>query len=229
MPLMAAAPLIGAGASLLGGIMNRNAAGNAAAAQGQGFARGNQALTDGRNNANAQMQPYATGGGNAFNAQQALLGLGGDPNSAMQALQNSPGYQFRLSEGLKGVQGSAAARGMLGSGATLKGLTQYGQNFASNEYDKRNQQLAGVAGMGFNAAGQIGQNYMNTADALNQNAIGVGGAQAGGITGRANAISGALGNAAGFLGMGAGGGMGGMTPVGAGAPKGTIGGVRVRR
>jgi hypothetical protein len=194
MPLasLGAPSLIGAGSSILGGLVSGRAAGNAAGAQAAGLRQGNAALTDGRDRANAQLNPYAQGGGAAFSAQQALLGLGGDSASQMAALQNSPGYQFRLGEGLKGVQGSAAARGLLGSGATLKGLTQYGQDFASNEYDKRNSQLAGVAGLGYNASNQIGSNYMNTADSLNQNFGQIGEARAGGITGRANAITGAI-------------------------------------
>lgn len=196
MPLAAVA----AGGAIVNGVMGARAAGQAANAAGQGFANGSQAITDGRNNANAQMQPYAAGGGAAFQGLQGLMGLGGDPNSAMQALQNSPGYQFRLGEGLKGVQGSAAARGMLGSGATLKGLTQYGQNFASNEYDKRFQQLQGVSQMGMNASGQIGNNYMSAADALNKNAIGAGGARAQGINGRAQAMQGMIGGLTGAFG-----------------------------
>lgn len=178
-----------AAGSVISGAMNARAAGQAASAQANGLRQGSAALTEGRDQANQQMQPYATGGLNAFNAQQALLGLGGDSASAMAALENSPGYQFRLGQGLKGVQGSAAARGMLGSGATLKGLTQYGQDFASNEYDKRFNQLNGVANMGYNASNQIGSNYMNTADGLNKNFAGIGEARAGGINGRAQAIS----------------------------------------
>ena len=72
---------------------------------------------------------------------------------SLTALQNSPGYQFRLGEGLKALERSAAARGTLLTGGTLKGLTRYGQEFASNEYDRRNQQLFGWAGLGANAAG----------------------------------------------------------------------------
>lgn len=52
----------------------------------------------------------------------------------LQDLQNSPGYQARLDAGLKGVQTSAAAKGTLLTGGTLKGLNQFGQDFASNEY-----------------------------------------------------------------------------------------------
>lgn len=53
----------------------------------------------------------------------------------LDELQNSPGYQARLQEGLKGVQNSAFARGTGLTGGTLKAIEQYGQNFASNEYN----------------------------------------------------------------------------------------------
>lgn len=178
-----------AAGSVISGAMNARAAGQAASAQANGLRQGSAALTEGRDQANAQMQPYATGGANAFSAQQALLGLGGDSAAQMAALQNSPGYQFRLGQGLKGVNSNAAARGMLQSGATMKGLNNYASDYASNEYDKRNNQLAGVANMGYNASNQIGSNYMNTADGLNKNFAGIGEARAGGINGRAQAIS----------------------------------------
>lgn len=48
--------------------------------------------------------------------------------------QNDPGYQFRLQEGMKALQNSAAASGTLFSGGTGKGLEEFGQNYASNEY-----------------------------------------------------------------------------------------------
>ena len=59
---------------------------------------------------------------------------GGD---MLGALQTSPGYQFRLAEGLKGIERGAAAKGTLLTGGTLKALTRYGQDYASNEYQNR--------------------------------------------------------------------------------------------
>lgn len=47
---------------------------------------------------------------------------------------NSPGYQFRLGQGEQALQQSAAARGVLNTGGTLKDILGYGQNFASGEY-----------------------------------------------------------------------------------------------
>lgn len=45
-----------------------------------------------------------------------------------------PGYQFRLEEGMKGLMGSAAARGALGSGETMKDAMKYSQGLASQEF-----------------------------------------------------------------------------------------------
>lgn len=50
--------------------------------------------------------------------------------------QNDPGYQFRLQQGRDLLEHGAAARGDLLNGATAKAEQEYGQNYASNEYDK---------------------------------------------------------------------------------------------
>jgi hypothetical protein len=53
--------------------------------------------------------------------------------TAEEAAQD-PGYQFRLKQGLDAIQNSAAGKGVLHSGNTLKGLSDYGQESASQEY-----------------------------------------------------------------------------------------------
>lgn len=49
-------------------------------------------------------------------------------------VKQDPGYQFRMSEGVNALDASAAARGRLLSGAQQKGVTNYAQNLASQEY-----------------------------------------------------------------------------------------------
>lgn len=49
-------------------------------------------------------------------------------------LAQDPGYAFRLAEGQKALERSAAARGGLLSGATLRGTQRFGQELASQEY-----------------------------------------------------------------------------------------------
>ena len=45
-----------------------------------------------------------------------------------------PGYQFRLSQGQKALERSGAARGVTNTGGNMKGLLDYGQQAASQEY-----------------------------------------------------------------------------------------------
>lgn len=53
--------------------------------------------------------------------------------SADAAMQE-PGFQFRMDQGRKALESSAAGKGVLRSGGTLKDILGYGQNFASQEY-----------------------------------------------------------------------------------------------
>jgi hypothetical protein len=57
---------------------------------------------------------------------------------------NEPGYQFRAQAGQDALERSAAARGVLRTGGTLKDLTEYGQNFASSEYSNVFNRALGV-------------------------------------------------------------------------------------
>ena len=74
----------------------------------------------------------------------------------------SPGYQFRMDQGLKAIERSAAARGGLRSGATMKSLNDYAQGTASDEFARYVGGLQSLAGVGqsANAANQkAGQTY----------------------------------------------------------------------
>lgn len=51
-------------------------------------------------------------------------------------IANDPAFKFQMEQGLKGIQNSAAARGTLLSGGTLKSLDQFGQGLASTYDDK---------------------------------------------------------------------------------------------
>ena len=130
-------------------------------------------------------------------------------NFGMSDFQADPGYNFRLSEGLKALQNSAAARGSLMSGGTMKGLQRFGQNLASDEYTNafnRYQsqnanlynRLAGLSGTGQVQSQQMAAQGANAANTMGQNIIGAGNAQAAGIMGRSNAYSGAIGQGMNF-------------------------------
>lgn len=122
----------------------------------------------------------------------------------LDKFQQSPGYQFRLREGLKALDRTAAARGGLLGGNQLRGITQFGQDLASQEYNdafnryqiERNARLnplQALAGVGqtstsqlAGAAGQLGSNLSNLA-------VGAGNARASGYAGMANALASGIG------------------------------------
>jgi len=147
-------------------------------------------------------EPFRKAGEEALNK---LIPLSSNytPFGASQ-FQQDPGYAFRLSEGMKALDRTAAARGGLLSGATLKGAQRYGQDLGSQEYQnafnryqiERNAQLnplQSLAGLGqtatntlTGAAGQMGQNYATGYGNIGQ-------ARASGYVGGANALTSALG------------------------------------
>ena len=145
-------------------------------------------------------KPWQEAGEQALNK---LIPLTDYTPFGMDQFQADPGYAFRLSEGMKGLERSAAARGNLLSGATLKGIQRYGQDMASQEYTNAFnryqaerqarlgplQSLAGIGQTATQQIGQAGQNYAaNAGEAMMSGAA----ARASGYMGGANALSGAL-------------------------------------
>jgi hypothetical protein len=179
----------------------------------------------------ALQEPFRQAGLAGQNRLMELLGIGGTRGApgygkyataefGADKFKADPGYAFRMSEGMKALERSAAARGGLLSGATLRGTQRYGQDLASQEYQNAFnrfqaeragtlnpfQALAGTAQSGANVlgqqAGQMGSNISNVlgsyGSAAQSNIIGAGNAQASGYMGQANAIAGGLGQGLNF-------------------------------
>ena len=109
------------------------------------------------------------------------------------------GYNFRMGEGQKSVGNQFAASGNLLSGAALKALTRFNQDFASNEYnnaygrfnnDQTNQynRLAGIQA--------AGQNAINSTNGLGGTIQGSAGNGASNMAAMSTANNNAYGNAA---------------------------------
>jgi hypothetical protein len=82
------------------------------------------------------------------------------PPSANDILTSDPGFAFREQQGLGALQNSAAARGVLNTGGTLKDLIDYGQNSASQEYGNAfNRALGGYVTNFGNALTKYNTNY----------------------------------------------------------------------
>lgn len=154
------------------------------------------------NRQNELQEPWRKAGEEALNK---LIPLASNYTPfGMNQFQQDPGYAFRLSEGMKALDRTAAQRGGLLSGATLKGAQRYGQDLASQEYTNAFnryqaeraaqlqplQSLAGVgqssANMLTGSAGQMGQN-------LSTGYGNIGQARASGYLGGSNALTSALG------------------------------------
>ncbi len=120
--------------------------------------------------------------------------------STYRGFQATPGYQFMLDQGIDAIDGSAAARGNVFSGATMKAAQEYGTGLANQEYGTYLNRLTGQAAQGQSAAGNIataGANYTSGAGNALAN---MGNAQAAGYIGQANAFSGGISNAIGAYG-----------------------------
>lgn len=71
-----------------------------------------------------------------------------------------PSYKFRFGEGQKAVEQSAAGRGVLRTGGTLKDIANYGQNAASQEYSNIFKRGVDTHNLGLQQAlGTYGTNY----------------------------------------------------------------------
>lgn len=144
------------------------------------------------------------GAAEAFAAQNPV---GGTP----YAFSTSPGYEFAVKENLDAIEGSAASRGGLYSGAAMQALGERANQLANLEFGNNFNRVMSVAGLGANAAAQTGQAAMQNASlgsnslannaALGSNSLAnMGDAQAAGIIGGANAWSNTLGDLSGLFG-----------------------------
>lgn len=126
----------------------------------------------------ARQQPWLQAGQIALN--KLVPEATNYQNFGMEQFKQDPGYAFRMSEGMKALENSAAARGGLLSGATMKGIQRYGQDMASQEYTNAFnryqverearlnplQSLAGVGQTTANALAAGGQGFANTVNQL---------------------------------------------------------------
>ena len=126
--------------------------------------------------------PVIQQGNAAGSSLAALLGLGGNTAGQTEAFnnwKNTAGYQSVLDEGNRNILGSAASRGIMNSGATLKALSDYGQKTAGSFFDQYVQRLlqmqqGGLAGGNLLAnAGQWSTGQSNsTSTSSTSNGIG---------------------------------------------------------
>lgn len=198
------AALIGAGGAIVGGLISGSAAKSAAGTQAAAADRAAEVQREMFNRQVELSEPWRKAGEQALNK---LIPLTDYQQFGMKQFQQDPGYGFRMSEGMKALERSAAARGGLLSGATMKGIQRFGQDLGSQEYMNafnryqteraaRLQPLQSLAGVGQTTAQQIGQAGQQMASNVGEALTSGAAARASGYVGGANALTGALGGAA---------------------------------
>jgi hypothetical protein len=184
-----AGSVISGGASYAGAREQAKAADRATAAQERAF------------NRQIELQePFRQAG---VNALPELIEASRYTPFGMEQFQADPGYGFRLKEGLRALENSAAQRGGLLSGNTMRGLTRYGQELGSQEYTNafnryqaeraaRLNPLQSLAGMGQTNAATMAQQAGQYGQSMAENALMRGNMRASGYANMANALTGGL-------------------------------------
>ena len=162
-------------------------------------------IGEGLKKTEGEMAGWRNVGQDANEAMALALGLPDrygrtDEGRDLSGFEASPGYQFRMAEGIKGVERSAASRGSLQSGATMKAVQRFGEGLGAQEYGNYMSQLAGLSGQGLTAATAMGQMRGN-ANANQANMMtGAGQARASGYNALAEGATGAMNQVGGYLG-----------------------------
>jgi hypothetical protein len=216
--------------SLVGGAISASGAEGAAQTQAQAAEQAQQISENEFNTITGQEQPWMTSGQGAQSQLNYLLGTGTPgqgqtatgsiaggygslltPFTAQNMQQMSPAYNFQMQQGQQGVLNQdASSQGAL-SGASLKDLIGYNQNYANTAYNNAFNQyqtqqsnvysrLAGVSQLGQNAAANTGQQGTALAGQAAQSATNVGTALGAGTIGASNALAGTA-SSAGNLGL----------------------------
>jgi hypothetical protein len=218
MPWGIAAAAVGAAGAIGGSIISSDASKSAADTQANAQQQAAADQMQMFNTLNGQQQNFIQNGYAANNSISQLLGLTPgdvtglgngyfnktfDPSS----ITSSPGYQFAQSQGAQQVlNADSPAVGAL-SGAALKDLTNFSTGTAEQYYNNyfnqfQSQQnnifsrLSAIAGLGQNAAANVGNNGAQLGTGAAQAIAAAGGSQAAGTIGAGNALAGGLSGAA---------------------------------
>jgi hypothetical protein len=214
---IAGSAAVGAATSIFGGNKQAKASKDAAKAQ----LKATQATIAQQERALEQQiglqEPFRQTGVNALAGYEAASAPTYTP-FGMAQFNADPGYEFRMAEGMKALERSAASRGILQSGGTLKDITRFGQDTASQEYQnafqrymmeqermrrERMDPLEYRIGLGQAAASGQAANVGSTAQNVGNLTTSMGNIRSAGIMGQANAFTNTLGNISGLATQGA--------------------------
>ena len=182
---MVAAAMVGAAAvGAAGSAYASKKSSSAAQTQAASADRASQIQQKNFEQTRKDLMPYKQAGDTSLSQLMGQMTPDGYFNQTYtgQDIYSDPSYQFRLQQGQDAIQSSAAAKGGLLTGATLKALQNDGQESASQEYSNaynrfnadqtnRYNRLSNLVGIGQNAAAQVGNAGAQTSQAIANNTM----------------------------------------------------------
>jgi hypothetical protein len=178
------------GGSLLNGYLGSRAANNAADAQIAATREGNALLKYMYDTTRTDNLPALQARNNGLSGYQNLL-------KNPSAITSDPGYKFGLDQGTNAINSQAAAKGGYYSGATLKALNKFGQDYGGTKLDQSLNRFGNLAGLGQVGSQTIANAGNQYAQGASNNLIGAGNARGAASLASSNAWQNALN---GFLG-----------------------------
>lgn len=227
------AAAVGAAATIGGAVISSDASRSASNTQADAARNAADAQMQQFQQMRSDLQPYMNLGSGAISPLMSALGYNSDwsvnQNNPLQQrfnftmptleqVRNTPGYQFQTEQGQNAINNSAAARGGLLSGATLKDLLSFQQGLADTTYQRLAQtqfdntltafktnyssaadnanRLSNLVQTGQNSAAGVGQQGLQAANNAGNMLTSGAAASAAGTVGSANAINQGLGSLA---------------------------------
>lgn len=174
--MAAISALIAAGSAVAGAAISSSATNKAAKTQAQAAATNNALQERIYNENRSLLAPDIAAGRDASSLLSDFLGVSGDgarSQAALDTFLRSTGYQEAVARGTEAITGNRAAAGVLGSGATLKAVNDYGRTQAMSYADRWLNLLSDRAGAGERAASAAtgaANTYVTGVTGNNQNA-----------------------------------------------------------
>jgi len=195
--------LVVGGSQLIGGMMQADAAGDAAAMQAQASEAGIAEQRRQFDELQELLKPYVEAGLPAMQAQRAMLGLTTPEEQAAQIaqVQASPMFQELTRQGEEALLARASATGGLRGGDIQGALAQFRPQMLAQQLEDRYSKLGGFTALGQQSAAGVGTAGMRTGESIAGLLAQQGAAQAGAELGKAKAYSGLLNLPMQFAGM----------------------------
>lgn len=177
--------LLGAGASIIGGILgNKSQKKAAASAQQSQEGMSREAIAEQQrqfDQLQALLKPYVSAGTGALTGQQDLLGLNGQKaqQGAIGQIENSPFFKSQYQQAENAMMQNASATGGLRGGNFQEALADNRSNMLYNNVQGQLQNYGNLVSGGQNAAAGVGTAGQNFANQVGQQLNGIGASQAG--------------------------------------------------